>query len=178
MGLERLIQWLIDFLTESLPGFIVKEYQEAIVLRWGKFYKHVGKGYHWKIPHVDEVIPQHTVLTTMNLPSQSLVTKDGTNVVVKAVVKYKIFDVKTFTLEVYDSVDAISDVAQGVVKNAIMTSNWEQCRDIENYNIDNQITKKVRTELKKLGVSIENVVLTDIAPIRTIRLINESVLNA
>lgn len=174
MGLEKLIEWILNLLTESLPGYIVKEYEEAIVLRWGKFLKHVGKGYHWKIPHVDEVFIQHTVLTTINLPSQSLVTKDGINVVVKAVVKYRISDVKAFQLEVYDSVDAISDVAQGIVKDIIMTSTWEQCRDLE---IDNTITKKVRSELKKLGVQIEKVTLTDIGPMKTLRLINESILN-
>jgi regulator of protease activity HflC (stomatin/prohibitin superfamily) len=171
---DKLLEWLLSIINQLLPWFIIREYEEAIVLRLGKLKGHYKKGFYWKVPFADEVIEQHVVTTTLNLPSQSLVTKDGTNIVVKAMVKYKITDVQTFLLEVYDSIDAISDVAQGIVKDIVMSSTWDQCRDLE---IDNTITKKVRVELKKLGVYIEKVTLTDIANIKTLRLINESTFN-
>jgi regulator of protease activity HflC (stomatin/prohibitin superfamily) len=112
--------------------------------------------------------------TTLTLPAQSLVTADGENIVVKSVIKYRIVDVKTFCLELFDSVDAISDISQGIIKFLIMKNNWEQCRGDE---IDNEITKKIRASVKKYGVEIDQVTLTDIAKIRTIRLINESITN-
>lgn len=167
---DKLIDFLISIIDHVNPFVIVKEYQEAVLLRNGKFKKVWIKGFHLKLPFIDEYIQQHIMLTTLTLPAQSLVTKDGHNIVIKAVVKYKIVDVKTFCLELFDSVDAISDISQGIIKNVVMGSDWEKCIDND---IDNLITKKVRSEIKKYGVEITQVTLTDIAKIRTIRLINE-----
>jgi len=174
--LDKVIEWLTSVIYDFLPFFIVKEYEEALHLSGGKFKRHLKAGFHWKWSFYDEILKQHITFTTINLPAQSLVTKDNKNIVVKAVVKYKVVDCRIFLLEVYDSVDAISDVSQGVIKNIIMPSTWEECRNLET---DNTITKKIRTELRKFGVHIEAVTLTYIAEIRTIRLINqnETILN-
>lgn len=173
--LDSLIQWITSVIGEVVPFFIVKQFEEGIQLRGGKFSRIVYPGFHLKIPFYDEIITQHVVLTTLSLPAQSLVTKDNKNIVVEAMVKYKINNVKTFLLEVYDSTDAIGDVSQGIIKEIIMSSTWEDARGNE---LDNEITKKVRNELKKFGVYVEKVTLTSIADMRTIRLINQSIFNA
>ena len=90
---------------------------------------------------------------------------------VSAMFKYRIVDVKTYLLEVFAAVDAISDVTQGIIKNIIMSKSFEECLDNE---LDNLITKKCRAEIKKFGVEIMQVTLTDIAPIRSYRLINDT----
>jgi regulator of protease activity HflC (stomatin/prohibitin superfamily) len=172
---DRILDFLLSIFHEIFPVFVVAEYQEAVVLRGGKFNRVCKPGLHLKIPYLDDIFKQHTVLTTLTIPAQSLVTKDGKNVVVKSMVKYKISDIKIFALEVFDSIDAISDVTMGIVKHIVMNSSWEDCTDVE---IDNSITKKLRSEMKKFGVSVEAVTLTDIAQMRTLRLINETVLNA
>lgn len=173
--LDKLIDFLIGLIDHINPFVIVKEYQKAVVLRNGKFKTVWDAGFHVKTPFIDEYIEQHIMWTTITLPAQSLVTKDGENIVVKSVIKYRIVDVKTFCLELFDSVDAISDISQGIIKFLIMKNDWEQCRGDE---IDNEISKKIRASVKKYGVEIEQVTLTDIAKIRTIRLINESITNS
>jgi len=169
--LNQLFDWLLSFYEHINPFVIIREYQQGLLLRLGEFKKVLNKGLHFKIPFIDEVMLQHVVLTTLNLSAQSLYTKDKCNIVVKAVIKYKISDIKVFLLEVFDSVDAIGDVTQGIIKNIIMEKTFEECLSSE---IDNIITKKVRVECKKWGVEIAQVTLSDIAPIKTIRLINES----
>ena len=93
---------------------------------------------------------------------------------VKAVVKYKIADVKTFLLEVYDAQDAIADMSQSIIKNVIMSMTLPECTDSD---LDNSLTKKVRVEAKKWGVEVQQVTLTDLAPIRSFRLINDTITN-
>lgn len=168
---EALLNWLTAIYNDLVPFFIIKEYEEAVLLRFGKFKGVYKKGLHWKIPFFDEIINQHTVITTLSIPAQSLVTTDNHEIVVESIVKYKIADTKIFLLEVYDTVDAISDVTQGIIKNVIMTSTWAECRDTA---IDKAIEKKVRVELKKFGVYVEAVTLTSISKIRTYRLINQT----
>jgi len=75
---------------------------------------------------------------------------------------------------VFDAQDALADMTQSIIKNIVISSSLEQCIDPE---MDNLLTKKVRVEAKKWGVEIQQVTLTDIAPIRSFRIINDTVIN-
>lgn len=171
---DKLIEILLLWWTNILPCVIIRYYEEGVLLRFGIFKKTLKAGIHFKIPVIDEVIEQHVVITTLSLPSQSLYTKDKQNIVVKGVVKYKIADVKVFCLEVYDAQDALGDMSQSIIKNVIMSIPLNDCIDQE---IDNLLTKKVRVEAKKWGVEVLQVTLTDIAPIRSFRVLTDSGVN-
>lgn len=171
---DKLIDVLIEWWNHILPFIIIRDYEEAVLLRFGRFNKVMLPGIHFKIPFFDEVIDQHVVVTTLSLDAQSLYTQDRQNIVVKGIIKYKISDVKTFLLEVYDAQDALSDMSQSIIKNVIMSMTLEECIDPE---MDNTLTKKVRVEARKWGVEVQQVTLTDIAPIRSFRFINDSFLN-
>ena len=168
--IDLFAQWW-NFLT---PAVIIPDYEEAVLLRAGKFKKVLKPGFHVKLPIIDDVVQQHVVVTTLSLSAQSLYTKDKQNVVVKGVIKYKISDVKVFLLEVFDAQDALADMTQSIIKNIIISLPLDACIDPE---IDNTLTKKVRVEAKKWGVDIQQVTLTDIAPIRSFRIINDSIVN-
>jgi len=171
---DKLVELLTNWWIELKPIVIIRDYEEAVLLRFGIFKRVLKPGIHFKIPMFDEVIDQHVVVTTLSLDAQSLYTKDKQNIVVKGLVKYRIADVKTFLLEVYDAQDAISDMSQSIIKNVIMSMTMDECTDIE---LDNALTKKVRVEARKWGVEVQQVTLTDLAPIRSIRLINDNFLN-
>lgn len=171
---DKLIEIISNWWLQITPVIIIRDYEEAVLLRFGKFKSVLKPGMHFKIPMFDEVIDQHVVVTTLSLDAQSLYTKDKQNIVVKGVIKYKISDVKTFLLEVYDAQDALSDMSQSIIKNVIMSMSMDECTDSE---LDNTLTKKVRVEAKKWGVEVQQVTLTDLAPIRSYRLINDTFTN-
>jgi regulator of protease activity HflC (stomatin/prohibitin superfamily) len=171
---DKLIEIITNWWLQLTPIIIIRDYEEAVILRFGKFKAVLKPGMHFKIPLFDEVIDQHVVVTTLSLDAQSLYTLDKQNIVVKGVIKYKISDVKTFLLEVYDAQDALSDMSQSIIKNVIMSMTMDECTDSE---LDNTLTKKVRVEARKWGVEVQQVTLTDLAPIRSFRFINDSFLN-
>ncbi len=171
---DKLIELLSNWIEQLLPVFIIRHYEMGVLMRWGKYKCVVSPGVYFKIPFFDEVINQHVVVTTLSLPPQSLYTKDRQNIVVKGLVKYRIVDVKIFLLEVYDAQDALSDMTQSIIKNIIMDKTLDECIDTE---IDNTLSKKARVEAKKWGVEIYQVTLTDLAPIRSFRIINDTVVN-
>jgi regulator of protease activity HflC (stomatin/prohibitin superfamily) len=171
---DKLVELLTNWWIELKPIVIIRDYEEAVLLRFGVFKSVLKPGLHFKIPMFDEVIDQHVVVTTLSLDAQSLYTLDKQNIVVKGVIKYKISDVKTFLLEVYDAQDALSDMSQSIIKNIIMSMTLEECTDVE---LDNTLTKKVRVEARKWGVEVQQVTLTDLAPIRSFRLINDNFTN-
>ena len=171
---DKLIEIITNWWLQLTPIIIIRDYEEAVLLRFGKFKSVLKPGMHFKIPLFDEVIDQHVVITTLSLDAQSLYTLDKQNIVVKGVIKYKISDVKIFLLEVWDAQDALSDMSQSIIKNVIMSMTMDECTDSE---LDNTLTKKVRVEARKWGVEVQQVTLTDLAPMRSIRLINDNFLN-
>ena len=168
--LDKIIEVVAGIWNQIVPCQVVNHYNKGVMLRLGKFKKAIEPGFHWKIPFADQIIDHTVVATTMELSSQSLTTKDEKNIVVRGVVKYKINDIETFLLDVYDAVDAISDMTMGTIKKVITSKTWEECKDD---SIDDLITKKARVEAKKWGIEIISVTLTDLGVIRSIRLFND-----
>lgn len=167
---DKLIDFMLSVLYDLLPVWFVKQYDNGILLRRGKFVRVVMPGVVWKIPFIDKVETQTTVTTTLSIPTQSVMTKDKKQLVVKGVIKYRIVDVGKFMLEVYDANDAIGDTAQAIIKEQIANKIFDECTDND---FDNTVTKKLRNEVKRWGVEIDKVTLTDIGQIKSLRLFNE-----
>ncbi len=167
---DKLIDFLIEMLDKALPIFIINQYDEGILLRRGLFVKKVTGGIYFKIPFLDEVVSQTVVMTTMQLPAQSLYTKDKKHIVVKAIIKYSVEDVKVLLLETWDAVDAISDTTQGIIKDEIMDLNLAEITK----DTDKAITTKAKREAKRWGIKIDKVTFTNLGEIKSIRLFNET----
>ena len=168
---DRLIDFLLQFIDQLLPITPVNQTDKGVRLRFGKFKEVLEPGWHYKHPFIDEVV-KHTILwTTMSLTSQSLTTKDGKDIVVKGVIKYRIADIQIFLLEVWDAIDAISDMTQGIIFDIVKEKTWEELQTLD---LKPLITRKVRNEAKRWGIEVETVTLSDLAKIKSIRLLNDS----
>lgn len=168
--LDRLLDFLSQFLERLLPAFIVLEYQRAAFFRAGRFRNVRAPGWHWKIPLLDDFDIYTVATTTLSLPVQSATTKDGIAVVAKAMVRYKITDLSVFAVEVADQIDALGDTTCGIILSAIEAETWETGRASD---LDGIVTRKARAAAKKWGIEVEAVTFTDLAQMRSIRLFNE-----
>lgn len=169
---ERLIDAIINFWAIFKPAVIIPAYSEAVILRFGKYCKTIEPGLHFKIPIIDQVVEYYTVTSTISLPPQSLyISHSKTNIVVKGVIKYRISDGKTFILKVNAAKDALADVTQSIIKKVITDLKSKDCFS---NNVDTILTEQVNIEAKQWGIDVEAVTLTDIAPIRSFRLFNET----
>jgi hypothetical protein len=78
---------------------------------------------------------------------------------------------KVFALEVWDAVDAISDMAQGIIFDIVKDKTWDE---LQHEDLKRDISRKARAEAKRWGIEIETVTLSDLAKIKSIRLLNDS----
>ena len=167
---ESIIQWLKEGWDTISPFFIIREYEQGVLLRFGKYKKtYLHSGIYVKIPIFDEPHTCNVTMRTEKIGHQSLTTKDGKLVVVSSMAKYHIDDVKVFLLEVEEAIEAISDITQGIIKRSITDQEWKDC--ITN-DFDKDITIKVRREVKKWGIHIDQITITEIATSKTLRVIN------
>lgn len=172
LGIEKIVDLILDFLWDLLPFYVVNEWQQVVVLRFGKLHRVRAKGIHWIIPYVEEAVTYNTITTTMETSAQTIVTIDGVEITTQSVIKYSIDDVVKYTTEIYDAIDAIIDITQGHVANQVNTHTYEECRDTA--ALSNEIAKKVRNEVKRYGVAIEAVTLVNFVKTRNYRLFNEA----
>lgn len=168
--IEQLIALISSFWRQIIPFYVVDEFDKGIKLRLGRFKSVVEPGLRFKLPFMDEVLIESVVTNTYNLPSQALTTKDNKEIVVAAVVKYNISDIKKFMLNITDTESAIQDICLGKVRSALTSKNWVECQED---TVDNYISSKVRSEVKQYGISIEKVSLTDMTRVRSYRLFME-----
>jgi len=91
--------------------------------------------------------------------------------VVKAVIKYRISDIETFLLEVWDAIDALSDMTQGIIFDIVKEKTLEE---LQNSDLKPLISRKVRSEAKRWGIEVDTVTLSDFAEITSIRLLSDS----
>lgn len=165
--LDKLIDLIIQFLEDILPFVIIPEYKKGVVLRFGKYKKTMDGGIHFKIPFFDNIIQDFICTTTLGLHPQSVTTRDGKSIVVRGIIKYKIFDIHNYTILVYDSKDAMSDTTMGIIKETINERDWE---DVQKGKIDNLISKRVIKAMEEYGIEVEKLTLTDMAEMKSIRL--------
>ncbi len=168
---ERLIDLLLGFYEQVIPFVVVAQYEDGVILRLGIFHRRAHAGLNFKIPFVEDVLTTENVTTTMDLTPQTLTTADHKPVVVTAIVKYRIKDVKLFLLEIYDSIDVINDVVQGNVRRVVSAI---QANQINDTNIEKDVLTYSRRDISKYGVYIEKVTFRDAAKVKSLRLITDA----
>jgi regulator of protease activity HflC (stomatin/prohibitin superfamily) len=168
--IDRLLDFLLSVFERIVPVIIVKEYDQAALFRFGKFLRILGPGMHFKIPVFDDPDVHTVVPTTLQLPAQSVTTKDGRQVVVKAVVKYSIADLEVFAVKAFDAKDALSDRTCGIVFRTIRSKTWDETHDTD---MNPEITKEARREAKRWGIAVEEVTIVSYQQMRSLRIISE-----
>ena len=165
---DKLFELLKTLWNDIVPYYIIAEFESACILRWGKFHRVTNAGIYWKLPFGDYVYAYHVRTQTTHLTPQTLTTNDKKSVVVKAIVRYHIQDVKAYTLSVLNAHDAICDTTQGIICNLVKEYKWLEILE----GVEDEITSRVAEAVKDWGITIEKVTLCDLGEIRTIRIIN------
>jgi membrane protease subunit HflC len=169
---DKLIEFIIQILDQLLPWTVIQHYEGAVRLRLGLSKGELKPGFHWKVPFADSILTCIIKPTTLNLSEQSVTTKDWKGVVVSAVIKYEIANVEQLLLEVNDPIDALADMAKGIIRAGITSREWSECNGGE---LTTEIKKNVRDQAKKWGIKVIDVTLTDLGEIRSLRLFNSQI---
>ena len=167
---DKLFELLKTIWNEIVPYFIVSEMESACVLRFGKFHNIYKKGIHFKMPFADIIYQYYVVTQTSHLSPQTLTTADEESIVLKAIVRFNIKDVKAYTLGVWDAHDAIGDTVQGIINNIVRTHTWGSIVK----GIEEKVTAKAHEALSQWGIDVERVTLSDLGLIQTVRIIGNS----
>lgn len=163
--MESAFAW-IGYVAEWLGAFIprikiIRSTHAGVRFRHGKYARAMGPGIHVYWPIVTEVDVIPVARQTQNLPSQSLMTKDGQQVVVSGIVVYSIKDVVAAISNNWDVTETISDITMTAIGEIVTTHTLDEMRGELAGKVQKALTKVTRKKLAPFGVRVFRTALTD-----------------
>ena len=148
---------------------LVSQANAKVIERLGKYYTTFSAGINWKIPIVDRVVKDITLMEqVVDFPPQPVITKDNVRMQIDTVVFYQITDCKLYTYGVTNPLLAIENLTATTLRNIIGELDLDQTltsRDI--------INTKMRAILDEAtdqwGIKVNRVELKNIMPPREIQ---------
>jgi regulator of protease activity HflC (stomatin/prohibitin superfamily) len=135
---------------------INKEWEEAIILRFGKFQRLVGPGFFFKWPYAESFLKQDKRLITLDVSRQEVMTKDNISVTVDAVVFMKIVNTKDSLVNIRNVWDSVMKMAQTTMRDVVGDVELDELlarRD----EVADKIATIIDQETKDWGVDITSV---------------------
>jgi len=165
---DKLIDLIVTFIHDILPYKIVNEWEEGVHLRVGKFLKVVKPGLRFKTPFFDQILTTSVITQTVNLKPQTVTSLDEKSVVLTSIVRYHILDVKKFLLGVMHANDVLVDTTQGIIRDVVESTNWNDL-----YELGNIVITEVNKEVEKWGIEVELISFPDLGEIQTYRIMSD-----
>ena len=166
----------IEYLfLESKPIIFINELEGGILLRAGKYSRTLKTGAVLRIPFLDTIETTSLAECTIDLPTQSITTEDGKDLVIGGVLRYRVRDPKPYLLLVDDPISVIKDTVMGHVFDAIADLTFEEIRSKRKL-IAEEISYYVSTAVYRYGIDIDvekGFTFSDLAKTRNIRLLQD-----
>jgi len=140
---------------------INKEWEEAIILRFGKFQRLVGPGFFFKWPFAESFLKQDRRIITLDVSRQDVMTKDNISVSVDAVVFMKVVNTKDSLVNIQNLWNSVMKYSQTTMRDVVGDVELDELlarRD----EIANKIEMIVDRETKEWGVDIISVKLQNV----------------
>jgi regulator of protease activity HflC (stomatin/prohibitin superfamily) len=170
------IESILSRLEQLWPFVRVKTYQRGVRFRGGKAPVELQPGVHFAIWWFDEVLIVDVTSQPINLPTQSITTKDGVPVSFSANVIYRVTDPVTMLTAVSDFDDSVTAIAMNHLAKRVREQSMDELRTGQDA-LEKSLEGTLHTRVKKWGVEIEAVGLTDLVQARAYRLLGDPVVD-
>lgn len=143
---------------------VVPQREQFVVERLGKYAKTLDAGFHILVPFVDVVAYKHTLKEqTVDVPSQSCITKDNISVEIDGVIYLQVNDARAASYGIQDYMFATSQLAQTTLRSEIGKIELDRTFE-ERETINSQVVHAVDRAAEPWGVKILRYEIKDIVP--------------
>lgn len=160
--LSTIIVIIVVAILLASSAYIVKQWEKAVILRFGKIENIVEPGLNFRVPLIDVVRRVDMRTQTVDLKGQSAITKDNISVGIDAVVFMTIENPERVITQIINFRDAVSKYAQTAIRNIVGQYNLDELLESRE-----EIAIKLKEEIDKLskewGIDIARAGLQDIS---------------
>lgn len=167
---DKLIDVFLQFAELFRIYTIVAEFEEAVVLRFGRYNRTLGPGLHFMWPFLfEDYISTNVVYKTGRSANQVLTAKDGTTIVLSITIGYTVKNTRKYLLDVDDPKDVFTDMVTGAAAALVKESTWQE---ITSADFDEKLYELTRKRGFRFGVELEYLKITDVSKTKNITLTN------
>lgn len=163
----QILQFLSEFWKQLMPGEVLDSEWVGFMRRLGVPVRKMHPGWNWKWPVLETASQVDARAYSYMLDPQSLITKDGKEMVLRLMVKARVKDAQTYYLSVSDGLNNLQDVAAGELGAAVLDAEAE---DVLTGKVLERVTKRVRAQGKRWGMVVESVQFVDASRAVSMRL--------
>lgn len=160
----------LEYLSKILIWWvIIMPWEKGLRTRFGKSTKLLNPGTHFRIPFFDNVYIQCIRLRVVQLPPQTISTKDNFTLTIVMCAGYSIVDIEKLYNTLYQPESTICNVILGAISDYISSTNLKDCSPV---SIETHVSKKL--ESFDYGIKYESIKTSGYALVKAIRLIQDS----
>ncbi len=122
LGFEQTLLMVIGvFSLLLLPGTVAinRQWQEAIILRFGRYKRLVGPGLFFKWPGAEKFLRQDMRIQTLDVMKQEVMTKDNISLIADAVVFMKVINTAKSLINILDVKLSVVQYSQTTMRDVI-----------------------------------------------------------
>ena len=140
---------------------IIYQYERAVKFRFGKYVNILNPGLNLIFPIIDKIRKVDMRITTIDIPSQEVMTSDNVPVKVNGVVYFKVKDPEKAVIKVQDYTYAVSQYAQTALRDVVGGVQLDELLE-KREQIGEKIEKMVDVETDAWGIDITAIRMQDI----------------
>src|SRR3990167_9961213 len=150
--------WLIVPCLASLIVFIaginiVRPTEVRLVERLGKYLRTLAQGFNFTIPIIDRVVGVNITEQMVDVAPQTVITKDKLNVIVDAVVYYKVRDPQKAIYNINNHEEQLISLARTTLRAVVGQMTLTQANEDRNA-INNKLEEILDKETATYGVDV------------------------
>lgn len=150
---------LVNILVSGVR--VAAQWENVVILRFGSFHTVKGSGIIYVVPFVDYAKFVDLRVLTLNIPSQSVITKDNVPVAIDGVVFFNVVDAQKAILSIQDYRFAISQYAQNSLRDIVGGLSLDEVLS-ERERIQKEICVHFQENVQAWGINVNSVRILDI----------------
>lgn len=160
--LETSVVFLIIFVVVLLSVKITRQYERAVIFRFGRLAGIKGPGIFFIIPFIDQLVRVDLRIVQLDVPKQTIITHDNISVDVDAVIYYHVIDPTLAIVEVENYEEATALIAQTMLRD-ILGQNELDAILSERDSLNQKIQALLENVTAPWGIHVDTVTIRDIA---------------
>lgn len=170
--LLQIFQFLAQFWRQLLPWYVLDAEQVGFIRHLGVPREDARPGMHYKHPIVETLEAESTAEYSAVVDPQSLTTKDGVEVIVRATVTCSVFDARRYFLNVTDGKSNIQDLVGGELGWLVTR---RSAKEVLSHRILPDLVRRSCKAARRWGIHIEDIKLLDAVAAPTCRVLQNQI---
>lgn len=140
---------------------VIREYERAIVFRFGRLRPPLGPGIILVLPILDRMVRVDLRVVTLTIPPQEVITRDNVTARVNAVVLFRVIDATKSVMEVENHAVATSQISQTALRSVVGRAELDTLL-AHRADLNEDLTHTIARQTEPWGVEVQVVEIKDV----------------